>query len=165
MNVIFLDMDGVCNNASYLKWYKARYRKTPHFSFEYTVPYLVERVSRICAECNAFIVWSSSWRELYTMAAAKNLFERVGLPHERLLGFTPSLNSYPTANGNVPRGREIRFFCFNNLLDEPITEAAVLDDDSDAGIELPDYCKFFQTTWEDGLTEKITENVIKYFNK
>lgn len=56
MNVIFLDMDGVCNNASYLKWYKARYRKTPHFSFEYTVPYLVERVSRICAECNAFIV-------------------------------------------------------------------------------------------------------------
>ena len=164
MNILFLDMDGVCNCLNYLKWYKAKFHRKYPYTSEFVVPHLAERVTTICTQCDCNIVWSSSWRELYTMEHAKQLFNRKGLPGDRLVGFTPSLNTYPNNGNYVPRGREIRFFIFNNILDQPITKAAVLDDDPDAGLELPPCCKFFQTDYENGLTEKLMHKVIKYFN-
>ena len=41
---------------------------------------------------------------------------------------------------------------------------AVLDDVDEAGMGLPDNCRFFQTKSYSGLTEKITKDIVRYLN-
>lgn len=191
IKIIILDMDGVVNSNSLIRgWIDKKYKeKEKLFSDFYEVqkevrkeyakefrnmrelvfPELAERITRICNETGAFILWSSTWRNLseyQNLAVVRNMFKRRGLPEDRFIGYTPDLKgdrgwSYGCG---VCRGEEISFWFKNYLTDRKIV-GAVIDDRSDAGMGIPEFTKFFQTDEEYGITEEQTQEIISYLNK
>jgi hypothetical protein len=93
---------------------------------------------------------------------AQKMFDRRGLPGDRLIGYTPDFASGRFSNSSC-RGSEIRAWLLNNEF-ETITHCAVIDDSDDAGYMLPKNAQFFQTDIAHGITEKLTEDIIKYLN-
>jgi hypothetical protein len=61
------------------------------------------------------------------------------------------------------RGEEIRAWLLNNVFGT-FDRVAVLDDIDEAGMGLPDNCRFFQTKPYSGLTERITKDIVRYLN-
>ena len=191
IKIIILDMDGVVNSNSLIReWIDKKYKeKEKLFSDfdeirgevrkeyakefrnmrELVFPELAERITRICNETGAFILWSSTWRNLseyQNLAVVRNMFKRRGLPEDRFIGYTPDLKgdrgwSY---GWGVCRGEEISFWFKNYLTDRKIV-GAVIDDRSDAGMGIPEFTKFFQTDEEYGITEEQTQKIISYLNK
>jgi len=175
MKTICLDCDGVINSESfYENWFAERgfseettdeFRNTfyYHNGFEgYVVPEMAKRVCEICDETNSMILWSSNWRIGMDIDKAAELFKAKGLPYDRLIGITPNLNNTLTY---IPRCLEIKDWLAKNKKKFEIELCAVIDDDIDAGIQLPQKCKYFQTYWEYGLTEEIKNDIILYLNK
>lgn len=173
MNIIMLDCDGVLNCENfYQEWFKVngnteessrRFREQFCFHNGYDgfiVPELRDRLVDICEKTDCRIVWSSSWRINCNYAKAKALFKAKGLPHERLIGITPDFNSNRISY--TPRGVEIMMWLEKH---SGIERCAVIDDDPDAEVSLPNGCEYFPTTWDYGLTEDISEEVIWYLNK
>lgn len=186
IKIIALDMDGVVNSRAHVNaWIKEHFssaadetapdyaearkeaikafREEFNHAKELVFPDLAERVTRICRETGAKILWSSTWRRLteYSdIADAKAMFTRRGLPADSIVGYTPNLGA---DYGYTARGEEIALWLKNNNQGN-VVKCAVLDDRADAGTYLPDCAKFFQTSMEDGLTEEITQAVIEYLN-
>ena len=90
------------------------------------------------------------------------MFNRRGLPGDRLIGYTPKLGA-DYIYGNCTRSEQINLWLKNNQYGY-IDRCAVIDDRSDAGYQLVDNAKFFQTTFERGITDQIVDSVIKYLN-
>jgi hypothetical protein len=136
MKVLFLDIDGVVNNA------RATHGLWP------IDPISAALVRRIELETNCKIVLSSVWR---------NSLKGIAVVQTKVT----SVFSYtPTIEGVVLRGEEIK-----KWMDDRrgfTSRYAILDDDDDM---LPEQLpNFFQTTWEEGLTEEITSKVIAHLN-
>lgn len=185
MNVIFLDMDGVVNSEALVEqWIKNKFTELENNgncylgdelrlavrkafieefcnSEELVFPELAAKITRIVKETGAKIVWSSTWRLLeryQSIEAAKEMFNRRGLPGDALIGYTPQIGrSYE----NNCRGTEINYWINNNIYGN-IEKVAVIDDRYDAGWNLPDCAYFFQTNVYIGITDKITQKVIDY---
>lgn len=185
MNLIALDMDGVVNSSTLVqKWVadkhaelaesipdeqQRRIEVNTQFLKEFrnmrecVFPELAARITKICEVADADILWTSSWRNLPEYAfveKARDMFNRRGLPGERLIGYTPDLGADCTRT--VYRGTEIRYWISNNVIGT-INKCAVIDDRFDAGKDLPDCCKFFHTLYTDGITEDIMSDIIEYF--
>ena len=163
---LFLDIDGVLNHE---EWYvKITTGKMPE-ELSWPIcdfdPECVARVNRILEETGATLVVTSTWR------IAKDLpeiFERVGLPKEFMV--TPRIWS-------KPRGEEIEMFLKEHDMDTFLCgkNYAILDDDNDFNHWQKMYCLFrtavgeYDQTYEEnggtGLTEKLTEKVIKHLRK
>lgn len=182
MKIICLDMDGVCNSdflinqwvlkkkkeLSYtinekdmLQEIRRLYRKEFCDMTELVFPELAEKISYICEETDAKILWSSTWRNLKKyedIDVARDMFNRRGLPGERLIGYTPDLNA---DFGNEIRGNEIRSWLFNNIYGD-IEKCAVIDDRSDAGFFLPKNSKFFLIDSYYGIRNSDVEKIIDY---
>ena len=161
--LIVLDMDGVVNSTTLIKeWIynkleeiggdteenKKKVKKIYLKEFcDYTeliMPELAERVTEICEKTDSYILWSSSWRMLpkyQNIENAKEMFIRRGLPGDRLIGYTPCFTIYDDGC----RGSEINSWLNNNIYGT-FKRVAVIDDRFDAGMFLPSYAKFFQTT-------------------
>jgi len=178
MFIIFLDMDGVLNCSSFVKKWKEEHGSNSVNEFRkkyciqnmyFIVPELMERFHNLFEQINKIeeckIVWSSSWRH----TAGRNskpfieaLFYNVGLPKESFLGYTPTLS-------NGLRYNEILNWLddHNNLYS--ISKAIIIDDDKDADPMMKEYLdiklKFFKTSMEFGLTEKISNNILKFLRK
>ena len=188
--VIMLDMDGVvnstthCNNwiinkrEEYKKQYpeydvlgneifqltRDAYQKEFNHMIELIFPDLAERITRICNETNCYIVWSSTWRKLneyQDIEAAKEMFNRRGLPGDKLIGYTPQQGM--SWNGHC-RGNEIRLWIKDNIYGKVI-KCAVIDDRDDAGYNLPKCAKFFQINDQVGITEYDVEDIINYLKE
>lgn len=130
---------------------------------ECVIPELAERITRICILTEANILWTSTWRtlpEYLDLDKAKQMFNRRGLPGDKLIGCTPMLGA-DYFYGH--RSEQINVWLRNNQYGY-IDRCAVIDDRSDAGYQLVDNAKFFQTTCERGITDQIADNVIKYLN-
>jgi len=82
-NIIFLDFDGVLNNARFLM---NNTNQWPHFL-------MVEKIdilNRILDQTNANIVFSTSWRENFTTIQLIDIMEQAGFKHGiRCIGKTP----------------------------------------------------------------------------
>ena len=189
IKIIALDMDGVVNSSKHVgDWiYNKReeiksqnphldplgdeifqltrkeYQKEFNHMIELIFPELAERIKRICDETDCYIVWSSTWRKLNEykdIENAKEMFNRRGLPGDRLIGYTPSAMSW---EGHC-RGSEIRVWIKDNIYGK-VTKCAVIDDRYDAGYNLPKCAKFFQINDQIGITEENMEDIIKYLNE
>lgn len=173
--LLVLDMDGSGANCDQLieKWIKDHekkygreasiklYKKEFNNCRELVFPEMASRVSRIVKETGCKILWSSTWRNLpeyRDIEDARKMFNRRGLPGDSLIGYTPNFGRMCT------RGDEIRSWLLNNLYGN-FDRVAVLDDLDEAGMNLPENCRFFKTKEYSGLTEKITKEIIGYMNK
>lgn len=172
--LLVLDMDGAGANSDQLieKWIKDHekkygraesirlYKEEFNHCKELVFPEIAVRTSRIVEETGCKILWSSTWRtlpEYKELDDAKKMFDRRGLPGYALIGYTPDFERMHL------RGEEIRAWLLNNVFGT-FDRVAVLDDVDEAGMGLPDNCRFFQTKSYSGLTEKITKDIIRYLN-
>lgn len=141
--VLFLDIDGVCNNR------KTRERQG-NTKFIGIKPELAERVRRIVAETGCKVVLSSSWRLFPDSAAyaAEHVCEFFDHTVDLQRG---------AVWGMIYRGFEIKEWLERH---PGARRYAILDDSSDFlwGQHL------FRTTWEDGLTDEIADAVIEHLN-
>jgi hypothetical protein len=189
LKIIALDMDGVVNSSQHInnwiitkreeikKQYpefdplgdeifqltRKEYQKEFNHMIELIFPDLAERITRICNETDCYIVWSSTWRKLdeyENIETAKEMFNLRGLPGDRLIGYTPSLHNF---YGSNLRGDEIRVWLESNIYGK-IKKCAVIDDLIYAGFNLPENAKFFQTNYEDGITDKLVNKICRYLN-
>lgn len=113
---------------------------------------LAKLVTEICEKTDCYILWSSTWRKLeryQDIEKAKDMFNRRGLPGDRLISYTPSIGM---SWGGHCRGSEIKCWIKDNTEYE-IIKCAVIDDRIDAGENLPDNAKYFWIDEFVGITE------------
>lgn len=137
MKVLFLDIDGVAN---------CKTTGQRHNGLIGIDPYMALLIARIVESTDTKIVLSSSWR-----------YSTEGREHVKKAVY-PFIDITPLGrNIDETRGHEIKRW----LEAHPeVTKYAILDDDSDMLEEqLPN---FFQTSWDNGLTDEIAEKVTKH---
>lgn len=166
MKIIFLDLDGVLNHE---KFYTETFEKHKNNDVEwherYFCPKTVLLLNKITDETSAKIVFSSSHRFYFeTFEELKYNFKLAGITGE-LIGITPKLRFLGDTH-SVPRGCEIKAWIEQNkgIIGEKVTKLkyAILDDDSDMLYWQRN--SFFCTKGYAGLTEKISNKVIKHLN-
>lgn len=137
MKILFLDIDGVCNCVS------TRGIEVHMFPID---PAMAARVAKIIANTECEVVLSSSWR--FSKEGVQAVKDRI----------CPLLD----VTGDE---RRIRGFEITEWLEKhpEVTRYAILDDNFDAGFLHKG--NFFKTTWEKGLTDRITNRVITHLNK
>lgn len=133
MKVLFLDVDGVLNSAT---WFASQ----PPMAVTEVDATAVRRIQRIVAQTGAKVVLSSSWRHQPELVAQ---LRAAGVPIDDM---TPRSEN---------RGDEIRAW----LLGHPeVTTFAILDDDADAGDYAPE--RFVRTYWRTGMYGKHEKAVL-----
>jgi len=160
--IIFLDLDGVLNHENY--YVKRSKRSMSDLWHErYFCPKSVEYLNMITDATNARIVFSSSHRFRYdTLEELQKNLRFAGITG-KVIGITPKLK-YVNDSYSVPRGCEIKSWMERNkgILGAKMTEVkyAILDDDTD--MLYWQRKSFFCTKGKGGLTESITNRVIKH---
>lgn len=140
MKVLFLDIDGVCNSSDYVI---AKGVRPGVYDID---PVAAQRVKRIVAETGCEVVLSSTWR--HDSEGVKQVEEQI----VKLYDKTPSL-------GRV-RGDEIKRWLEAN---PQVDRYAIVDDDDDMlKVQLPN---FFKTTFKQGLTDRVTSQIIAHLNR
>lgn len=135
--VLFLDIDGVVNNAT---------TSQRHRGFIGIDPYLAFLVGKIQLDTDCEVVLSSSWRLM------PDSLEEVEKQVVELLDVTPNLK------GVTDRGHEIAAW----LGEHPEVERyAILDDSSDFHKDQ----KLFKTSFLTGITPEIAKEVTDYLNE
>ena len=129
MNVIFLDIDGVLNNEKTLQ------------SNVHIHPYHVVLINKLCVECNAKVVISSSWRIMVGFRLIKDHLRISGLDDKFVIDKTPVMPQ-------LTRGEEIKEWI--KWSDADISNYVIIDDDDD-------FCddqlnNFVQTSFKFGFT-------------
>lgn len=143
MKILFLDIDGVCNNQKT----RERQGKTKFIGIK---PELADLVRGIIKATDCKVVLSSSWRLFADSKewARQNVCEFFDQTIDMQRG---------KVYGVVERGHEI-----NEWLERhpEVQSYAILDDNEDflEGQHL------FLTTWEKGLTPEIADAVVKHLN-
>lgn len=152
MKVLFLDIDGVVNKREN---FNPTNKGTPYPLDSYCA-FLVGRIQ---LQTGCHVVLSSYWR--YDPKAVESVSERV----VRVLDSTTTNYKWDGVT-RFTRGREwpheLRGDEVNEWLSQhpEVTKYAILDDDGDFYDDQP----LFQTTFENGLTDEIAEEVIEYLN-
>lgn len=142
MKVLFLDIDGVCNSAAWVKQGNNPWHGTD--------PAAVALVRRIIKETKCDVVLSSTWR-LYPEAMAvvkRDVCHFIDVTKDMQAG---------AKWGVVERGLEVQEWLDRH---PEVTQYAILDDNSDF---LPNQWLFL-TTWDFGITEDIAQAVIHHLN-
>ncbi len=142
MKVLFLDIDGVCNSAAWV-----RRGNNP---WNGTDPDAVKLVRRIIKETGCKVVLSSTWR-LYPVSrqvVKRDVCHFIDVTKDMQRG---------GKWGITDRGYEVQEWLDRH---PAVTQYAILDDNSDF---LPNQW-LFRTTWETGITEDIAEAVIHHLN-
>ena len=140
--VLFLDIDGVCNSAEFMKS-----NRNPNIGGMLGMdPFAVVLVKMIIQDTDCEVVLSSTWRlnEWSREQVRKEVVDFVDV--------TPDM-------WKLPRGAEIQDWLDRN---PDVTKYAILDDDSDMlAIQKPN---FFQTSWDTGITREIAAKVTEHLN-
>jgi hypothetical protein len=129
---------------------------------ELVFPELAEKITKIVNETGCYILWTSTWRKLErykNIEDAKEMFNRRGLPGDKLIAYTQSIGF--AWSGNCSRGTEIKFWIEDNN-EYNIVKCAVIDDRVDAGENLPENARYFFI--EDGITDNDVKWIIDYLN-
>lgn len=144
MKILFLDIDGVLNSAKTFK----QNRGDDSEGFFLVDPYMALLLHRIIEATECEIVLSSSWRH---MPEGIKMLEKK-MPWLKIKDKTGN-------SSHGFRGLEIEQWLKENEL---VTKYAIVDDNSDMTYGQR-HC-FFQTSWQEGLTEEISNKIIKYLN-
>ena len=185
--IIFLDIDGVLNNISFMpNWKKALKKEKPYltqnqietqfqrrfvevseseFFNGYIVPENLENFNRIIDATNADVVLSSDWRFIndgnYNNVAdidvIKRLFKVRGIKGN-VVGATPYVFKHP---------RDIEILRYINTNNAGDARIVVIDDLREAGEAIggiPDTL-FIWTDCVKGLTKEEANEVIEFLNK
>jgi hypothetical protein len=117
VKLLFLDMDGVLNNASF------QYEH-PFLQWDETIdPKNVERLERVLRETGALIVVSSAWRHEHDATSMQEILRKFGATSANVIGITPSLG------WDYPRATEIGLFLETLFIEGvPVEEIAAVDD-------------------------------------
>lgn len=142
MKVLFLDIDGVCNSAAWVKQGNNPWHGTD--------PAAVALVRQIIKETGCKVVLSSTWR-LYPEARAV-----VRRDVCRFIDCTIDMQRGGKW-GIADRGYEVQEWLDRH---PAVEQYAILDDNSDF---LPNQW-LFQTTWDYGINEDIAQAVIHHLN-
>lgn len=141
MKIVFLDCDGVVNSTSFLA--AARVRRAPDWSTsagrveglcQMVDPRNVACLNDLLRRSGAFIVVSSSWRNLLTLEEFRKVATQAGIEGEAL-GFVPSVLPMKRPQ-DLPRGFGVDAWLADRLGPPagpmPVVDSFVaLDDDSD----------------------------------
>lgn len=171
-------MDGVLNCSNEIrKWqekhgtsqesfekFKKKYCLNICSSYLYIIfPKLLKRFNDMYLKIpNCKIVWSSSWRTTTKESKIfiEGLFYQCGFPKKSFLSYTPDLRY-------SARKYEIIEWIKTFKSSYKIDKCAIIDDLYEADIGKDEIfgipIKFFQTTYEKGLTKKITNDILKFF--
>ena len=190
-NIIALDMDGVVNSSVQIrKWYNNKFDQLQHngnayindelrlqarrqfnqefdHSTQLIFPFHAKYIKQICQKTDSYILWSSSWRLLpkyKNIENAKNMFNKHGLPGDRLIGYTQQSHMY---DGGC-RGSVIKNWLKNNQIFKysELHKCAIIDDRPDAGQNiLPAKMKLFWIDPQQGITQYETKYIIEYLNQ
>ena len=136
--VIFLDIDGVINKVGTIERWEGCFGMDKK---------LISILHRLVKETKAKLVLSSTWRHDPDW---RNTMKACGIKY-KFLDKTISLWT-----PNSIRGDEIKEWLDRH---PEVKKYAIIDDDSDFYPEQ----KLFQTSYKTGLTDKIANDIIKYF--
>lgn len=158
--ILFLDIDGVLNNA---EWLTAD-RCSRESWAEMLCPEMCARLDRVLRETGAEIVLSTSWRVVHTCEQIEVWLRERGAPSARVIGRTPGRRETPSGivlPGNEGRrGHEIQAWLNRN----PCERFAVVDDCNVHGADPHELrevvSRFVQTSWDDGLTDDDADALI-----
>lgn len=135
MKVLFLDIDGVVNNA-----------KTDMSDGWGIDPYMAFLVGKIQLDTGCEFILSSAWR--YSEEGKNVVRKKVG----HLLFCTP-------LDGET-RGQEIKDFLDAH---PEVTHYAIVDDEND--FHKDQLTHLFKTSFQTGLTKEIADEITNYLNK
>lgn len=151
MRVIFVDIDGCLNSVSSAIYNNRRhllgFTETPTFGS--LCPIACSNLQYAIEECSDVkLVISSSKRKYESLDEFKDLFDKNGIPSNKIIGVTP-------VHESGYRGKEIQMY----LKAHPeVTKFAILDDDSDMK---PYMNRLVKTESRNGLTFTDTEKLIE----
>lgn len=145
MKIIFLDVDGVLNNA---RWARKMYDEGVHvYADDLLYDPSIKQLKRLIDATDAKVILSSSWRNhpdamshLATQLAAYNIF---------IYGVTP--------NVGPQRGDDISEWLANH----PVDNYVILDDDSDMTVHMD---HLVQPSYETGLQYTHVDRAIALLN-
>lgn len=159
MRIIFLDIDGVLNNAEYYKTKSldSHHKESSHFDNDN-----INALNKISESTGAKIVISSAWRMLKTLEEISTLFNKVGINAE-VIGSTESLH-YKDTYELAPRGLEILKWIkdHHRTLKEGLKNYVIIDDENDI-LDIQDK-HFFQINDVVGLTDENADAIIAFLN-
>lgn len=142
MKVLFLDIDGVCNSRDW--------QVKGNSLWHGVDPEAAARVKRIIVQTGCSVVLSSVWR-LYEESR-----DTVKAKVCDFIDVTPDMQK-GAQRGVTPRGIEVEEWLQKN---PGVERYAILDDDADFLPSQP----LFKTTFQNGLTDEIAQQVIDYLN-
>jgi hypothetical protein len=155
MKIIFLDFDGVLNNAD---WISEIQRKKEYLSMfekherEFD-PSKVKLMSDFALEIGASVVISSSWRKLHTLEELQIMLHKAGFdPSIPIIDVTPD-------SPNGFRGSEVEAWI--NGTHHSIEDHVIFDDDGDFHYDQP----LVKTSWDDGLCDFHIERAKELLNR
>jgi hypothetical protein len=161
MKLIFLDIDGVCNNKQFfLDFNKSGKKFHPDDMID---PVNVEQLNKIIAGTQAKIVVSSSWRVCRSVEHLQNLLSRHGVIGEVIDKTPDCIQSKSGLWVSKTRGDEIQSWLDDydqNPEGEDIESFVIIDDES--GIHQKE--NFVQTSMDTGLTEVHVQKAIQILN-
>lgn len=194
MNILFLDMDGVLNNHDLtIQWAEKRLKEIKKnitdksdiklreivmrefnqymcMGTEYIFKQLADRLNEVITKCDLKIVWSTSWRNISkynrNIDNAKEMLNRRGVIGDALIGYTPFFG-YEYGTAESTRISEILYCVMNNKFSISYNDKIGVIDDLDLS-EIESYkygIKFFQTKMKTGLTNKIKNDMLKFYSK
>jgi HAD domain in Swiss Army Knife RNA repair proteins len=142
MRVVFLDFDGVLNNADWIHKMHAAGHKHASFLQKHQDdlnPDAVKLVSDFVLEMEARVVISSSWRILHPIGELRIMLKNRGWDDRNLI-----IDKTPRTSRGF-RGDEV-----NQWLSEhpEVTSHVIFDDDGD----FHDIQPLVKTTWDSGIT-------------
>ena len=124
MRIIFLDFDGVLNNAAWMKACYEQGKKHTSFlnrHFEELDPASVKMISDLAVETESGIIVSSSWRILHPLHELCDILKHNGMAEDVLpRGVTPHRGNF--------RGDEVEMWLSQN---PHIKSHVIFDDDGD----------------------------------
>ena len=158
IKTIFLDIDGVLNNADTIREHKRRSIEGEERGREFC-EYSVNALNEIIKQTDAKIVISSSWRWVHETHYLRELFKKEGIIGE-IIDATPKWTYYDT--GNVKgqynyRGEEIQAW-----LDKNPVDGFVIIDDTTEMCHLIN--KLVKTRFSIGLTDEHVKPVVDQLN-
>lgn len=150
MKIIFLDMDGVLNNMS---WVSTEYHKTgiSPYSEDRLDPANVKALNRLIKHGGAKVVISSSWRLIFNQEGMQDVLDKNGVKCE-VISMTPDLA------GRRQRGDEITKWLQDNICNMSIESYVVLDDSTDMDAVVD---RFVNTSPDEGLTEADVDKALR----
>lgn len=163
MRVLFLDIDGVLNSATYYRSLADGRNDGLHmkpFDVSQLDPTAVSRLERVVTTTNCEIVISSAWRIAMSLGQIARDLRAAGLRKgsERIIDKTPVVFE------KYSRGKEIALWLAEHRMRPHISSRpivhAIVDDDFDAGLG-ENNKRFVRTRFEDGLLDEHADKLIE----